>query len=92
MRYRSANTYLHDNELTCIAGKVNVGEQGAFNSTSASQMEFPTVPPYNPSTFGGSSQFLDKGKELASSSIGAELHSTPKVASQPGIPHVRPLF
>ena len=92
MRYRSAHTYLLDNELTFIAGKVSVGAQGAFNSTSAPQMEFPTIPPYNPSSFGASSQFLDKGKELASSSTGTELHSTSKVASQPGIPHVRPLF
>ncbi|XP_021304222.1 chromatin structure-remodeling complex protein SYD isoform X6 [Sorghum bicolor] len=74
-----------------IEGKINVGAQGAFNSTSAPQMEFPTIPPYNPSSFGVSSQFLDKGKELASSSTGAELHSTSKVASQPGIPHGSPM-
>ncbi|CAN6201890.1 unnamed protein product [Urochloa humidicola] len=74
-----------------VEGKVNVGAQGAFNSTSAPQMGFPTVPPYNSSSFGGGSQFLDKGKELASSSIGTELHSTAKVASQPGIPHGSPM-
>nr|CAB3467703.1 unnamed protein product [Digitaria exilis] len=72
-----------------VEGKVNVGAQGAFNSTSAPQMGFATIPPYSSSSFGGSSQFLDKGKELASGSIGSELHSTTKVASQPGIPHVR---
>ncbi|KAF8723657.1 hypothetical protein HU200_021617 [Digitaria exilis] len=75
-----------------VEGKVNVGAQGAFNSTSAPQMGFATIPPYSSSSFGGSSQFLDKGKELASGSIGSELHSTTKVASQPGIPHVRSLF
>ncbi|CAN6164379.1 unnamed protein product [Urochloa humidicola] len=74
-----------------VEGKVNVGAQGAFNSTSTPQMGFPTVPPYNSSSFGGSSQFLDKGKELASGSIGTELHSTAKVASQPGIPHGSPM-
>lgn len=71
---------------------MNVGAQGAFNSTSAQQMGFPPIPPYNSSSFGGSSQFLEKGKELASSSTGTELHSTPKVASQPGMLHVRLLF
>ncbi|KAK8455244.1 hypothetical protein SEVIR_4G112300v4 [Setaria viridis] len=74
-----------------VEGKVNVGAQGAFNSTSAPQMGFPPIPPYNSSSFGGSSQFLDKGKELASSSTGTELHSTPKVASQPGMPHGNPI-
>ncbi|OEL37669.1 Chromatin structure-remodeling complex protein SYD, partial [Dichanthelium oligosanthes] len=74
-----------------IEGKVNVGAQGAFNSTSAPQMGFPTIPPYNPSSLGGSSQFLDKGKELASGSTGTELHSTAKVASHPGIPHGSPM-
>ncbi|CAL5047140.1 unnamed protein product [Urochloa decumbens] len=74
-----------------VDGKVNVGAQGAFNSTSAPQMGFPTVPPYNSSSFGGGSHFLDKGKELASGSIGTELHSTAKVASQQGIPHGSPM-
>ncbi|CAN6198094.1 unnamed protein product [Urochloa humidicola] len=74
-----------------VEGKVNVGAQGAFNSTSTPQMGFSTVPAYNSSSFGGSSQFLDKGKELASGSIGTELHSTAKVASQPGIPHGSPM-
>jgi hypothetical protein len=91
VRYSSAITYLLDDELAYISGKVNVGAQGAFNSASAPQMEFPTVPPYNPSSFGASSQFLDKGKELVSSIISTEPHSS-KVASQPGISHVRPLF
>uniref|UniRef100_A0A804PWX0 Chromatin structure-remodeling complex protein SYD n=1 Tax=Zea mays TaxID=4577 RepID=A0A804PWX0_MAIZE len=73
-----------------VEGKVNVGAQGAFNSASAPQMEFPTVPPYNPSSFGASSQFLDKGKELVSSIISTEPHSS-KVASQPGISHGSPM-
>jgi hypothetical protein len=51
-------------------------------------MEFPTLSSYNSSALGGSSQFLDKGKELAS----GELHSAAKVASQSGISHVRPLI
>ncbi|KAJ1258909.1 hypothetical protein BS78_10G112100 [Paspalum vaginatum] len=74
-----------------VEGKVNVGVQGAFNSTAAPQMEFPAVPPYSSSPFGGSSQFLDKGKELASDSVGTEIHSAVKVPSQPGIPHGSPM-
>ncbi|XP_062233157.1 chromatin structure-remodeling complex protein SYD-like isoform X2 [Phragmites australis] len=74
-----------------VEGKVNVGSQGAFNSTSAPHMEFSAIPPYNSSSFGGSSQFLDKGKELASGSIGTEPHSAAKVASQSGISHVSPI-
>ncbi|RLN13374.1 chromatin structure-remodeling complex protein SYD-like isoform X3 [Panicum miliaceum] len=74
-----------------VEGKVNVGAQGAFNSTSAPQMGIPTVPPYNSSSFGGSSHFLDKGKELASGSTGTELHSIAKVTSLPGIPHGNPM-
>ncbi|KAF8650376.1 hypothetical protein HU200_063962 [Digitaria exilis] len=34
--------------LLDIAGKVNIGAQGAFNSTSAPQMGFATIPPYIP--------------------------------------------
>ncbi|KAG2605134.1 hypothetical protein PVAP13_4NG113800 [Panicum virgatum] len=74
-----------------VEGKVNVGAQGAFNSTSAPQMGIPTVPPYNSSSFGGSSHFLDKGKELASGSTGTELHSIAKVTSLPGISHGSPM-
>ncbi|PAN25126.1 hypothetical protein PAHAL_4G277400 [Panicum hallii] len=74
-----------------VEGKVNVVAQGAFNSTSAPQMGIPTVPPYNSSSFGGSSHFLDKGKELASGSTGTELHSIAKVTSLPGIPHGSPM-
>ncbi|KAL6861338.1 hypothetical protein ACP4OV_017038 [Aristida adscensionis] len=68
-----------------VEGKVNIGPQGAFNSTSASQTEHPTIPPYMSSPFGGSSQFVDKGKELASGNTSAEHHSAAKVASQFGI-------
>ncbi|KAG2610394.1 hypothetical protein PVAP13_4KG098100 [Panicum virgatum] len=74
-----------------VEGKVNAGAQRPFNSTSAPQMGIPTVPPYNSSSFGDSSHFLDKGKELASGSTGTELHSIAKVTSLPGIPHGSPM-
>ncbi|KAL6631335.1 hypothetical protein ACP70R_028185 [Stipagrostis hirtigluma subsp. patula] len=74
-----------------VEGKVNIGSQGALNSTPASQMELPTNSPYISSSFGGTSQFLDKGKELASGNTSAELHSTAKVASQFGMTHGSPM-
>ncbi|TVU11814.1 hypothetical protein EJB05_45419 [Eragrostis curvula] len=64
-----------------VEGKV--GPQGAFNSSLTPNMEFPTVSSYNSSALGGGSQFLDKGKELAS----GELHSAAKVAPQSGNSH-----
>ncbi|KAM0917906.1 hypothetical protein ACQ4PT_009309 [Festuca glaucescens] len=62
-----------------VEGKINVGLQGAFNPTPTSQMDFPAIPPYMSSSFGGGSQFLDKGKDLASGNTGTELHSAAKV-------------
>ncbi|KAF8650583.1 hypothetical protein HU200_063960 [Digitaria exilis] len=50
----------HEQPHSSAGGKVNIGAQGAFNSTSAPQMGFATIPPYSSSSFGGSSQFLDK--------------------------------
>ncbi|KAL5199384.1 hypothetical protein ABZP36_020587 [Zizania latifolia] len=73
-----------------VEGKVNVGAQGTCNTTSASQMDFPTVPPYMSSSFGGGSQFLDKGKDMASGNTGTELSSS-KVGAQLGIMHGSPM-
>ncbi|KAG8076253.1 hypothetical protein GUJ93_ZPchr0006g42814 [Zizania palustris] len=73
-----------------VEGKVNVGAQGTCNTTSASQMDFPTVPPYMSTSFGGGSQFLDKGKDMASGNTGTELSSS-KVGAQLGIMHGSPM-
>ncbi|XP_006655973.2 chromatin structure-remodeling complex protein SYD isoform X1 [Oryza brachyantha] len=54
-----------------VEGKVNVGSQGTFNPMSASQMDFPTVPPYISSSFGGGSS--NTGSELNSSKVGAQM-------------------
>ncbi|KAM0895530.1 hypothetical protein ACQ4PT_023792 [Festuca glaucescens] len=67
-----------------VEGKINVGLQGAFNPTPTSQMDFPTNSPYMSSSFGGGSQFLDKGKDLASGNTGTELHSAAKVGVNVG--------
>ncbi|VAI84907.1 unnamed protein product [Triticum turgidum subsp. durum] len=70
-----------------VEGKINVGSQGAFNPTPTSQMDFPKIPPYMSSSFGGGSQFLDKGKDSASGNTGTELHSAAKVGVNMGIVH-----
>lgn len=57
---------------------------------SASQMDYPTVPPYVSSSFGDGPQYLDKGKDLTSGNTGSELNSS-KAGAQLGIMHVRPL-
>lgn len=54
-------------------------------------MDFPKIPPYMSSSFGGGSQFLDKGKDSASGNTGTELHSAAKVGVNMGIAHVRPV-
>ncbi|KAG8094264.1 hypothetical protein GUJ93_ZPchr0012g20724 [Zizania palustris] len=72
-----------------VEGKANIGSQGTFNSTSASQMDFPTVPPYM-SSFRGGLQFPDKGKDLASGNTGTELNSS-KFGAQMGIMHGSPM-
>jgi hypothetical protein len=54
-------------------------------------MDFPAISPYMSSSFGGGSQFLDKGKDLASGNTGTELHSAAKVGVNMGITHVRPV-
>uniref|UniRef100_A0A453R9N1 Chromatin structure-remodeling complex protein SYD n=1 Tax=Aegilops tauschii subsp. strangulata TaxID=200361 RepID=A0A453R9N1_AEGTS len=74
-----------------VEGKINVGSQGAFNPTPTSQMDFPKIPPYMSSSFGGGSQFLDKGKDSASGNIGTELHSAAKVGVNMGIVHGSPM-
>uniref|UniRef100_A0ACD5V8R8 Uncharacterized protein n=1 Tax=Avena sativa TaxID=4498 RepID=A0ACD5V8R8_AVESA len=74
-----------------VEGKINVGLQGAFNPTPTSQMDFPTIPPYMASSFGGGSQFLDRGKDLASGNTGTELHSAAKVGANVGITHGSPM-
>ncbi|KAM0917905.1 hypothetical protein ACQ4PT_009309 [Festuca glaucescens] len=74
-----------------VEGKINVGLQGAFNPTPTSQMDFPAIPPYMSSSFGGGSQFLDKGKDLASGNTGTELHSAAKVGVNLGIMHGSPM-
>ncbi|XP_051203890.1 uncharacterized protein [Lolium perenne] len=74
-----------------VEGKINVGLQGAFNPTPASQMDFPAISPYMSSSFGGGSQFLDKGKDLASGNTGTELHSAAKVGVNMGITHGIPM-
>ncbi|KAM0895533.1 hypothetical protein ACQ4PT_023792 [Festuca glaucescens] len=74
-----------------VEGKINVGLQGAFNPTPTSQMDFPTNSPYMSSSFGGGSQFLDKGKDLASGNTGTELHSAAKVGVNVGITHGSPM-
>ncbi|KAL5224347.1 hypothetical protein ABZP36_010986 [Zizania latifolia] len=73
-----------------VEGKANIGSQGTFNSTSASQMDFPTVPPYMSSSFRGGLQFPDKGKDLASGNTGTELNSS-KFGAQMGIMHGSPM-
>uniref|UniRef100_A0A0D9WNZ5 Chromatin structure-remodeling complex protein SYD n=1 Tax=Leersia perrieri TaxID=77586 RepID=A0A0D9WNZ5_9ORYZ len=73
-----------------VEGKVNTGSHGTFNSMSASQMDFPTVPPYVSSSFGSGSQYLDKGKDLTSGNTGTELNSS-KAGSQLGIMHGNPM-
>ncbi|CAM0913347.1 unnamed protein product [Alopecurus aequalis] len=74
-----------------VEGKINAGLLGAFNPTPTSQINFPTIPPYMSSSFGGSSQFLDKGKDLISGNTGTELHSTAKVGVNLGIMHGSPM-
>ncbi|KAF7107901.1 hypothetical protein CFC21_108478 [Triticum aestivum] len=74
-----------------VEGKINVGSQGAFNPTPTSQMDFPKIPPYMSSSFGGGSQFLDKGKDSASGNTGTELHSAAKVGVNMGIVHGSPM-
>ncbi|XP_037465435.1 uncharacterized protein LOC119337411 isoform X2 [Triticum dicoccoides] len=74
-----------------VEGKINVGSQGAFNPTPTSQMDFPKIPPYMSSSFGGGSQFLDKGKDSASGNTGTELHSAAKVGVNMGIVHGSPI-
>uniref|UniRef100_A0A0D3GEZ7 Chromatin structure-remodeling complex protein SYD n=1 Tax=Oryza barthii TaxID=65489 RepID=A0A0D3GEZ7_9ORYZ len=73
-----------------VEGKVNLGSQGTFNSMSASQMDYPTVPPYVSSSFGGGPQYLDKGKDLTSGNTGSELNSS-KAGAQLGIMHGSPM-
>uniref|UniRef100_A0A0E0LA35 Chromatin structure-remodeling complex protein SYD n=1 Tax=Oryza punctata TaxID=4537 RepID=A0A0E0LA35_ORYPU len=73
-----------------VEGKVNVGSQGTFNSMSASQMDYPTVPPYMSSSFGGGPQYLDKGKDLTSGNTNSELNSS-KAGAQLGIMHGSPM-
>ncbi|KQK18704.1 chromatin structure-remodeling complex protein SYD isoform X2 [Brachypodium distachyon] len=75
-----------------VEGKMNVGSQGAaLKPTPASQMDFPTIPAYMSSSFGGGSQFLDKGKDLASGNAGTELHSAAKVGAHLGVTHGIPM-